>query len=548
MLRVGLMLDSYTSSAWITKVIKDIQSSDCARVELVIVNSLWSQGDSGSRGSWNSTVFRLYEKWDYRRNRHPDDALEPTDLSPLLNGVPSIRIHPQPSGRTDRISETDSVLISKKQLDVIFRFGFRPLDGDILNAARYGVWSFSHSSCGDDGDPPLFRQILNRCPVSESTLQIETGDAPHVIYRSYAATDEASLYRNRNFVYWKSTEFAFRRLGDLHKHGFEHIRSLPTYPERVVSETSAYRVPGNFQMTVFMMRRIARGLGARAASRRPENLVKWYLAVRRRKETVCFDDPADYRLVLSPGDRFHADPFLFEREGKTFLFVEDFRYVDGRAVISYCEVAPDGTFDLPIEVLRRPYHVSYPFIIEDEGEIYMMPETRENRTVELYRATRFPTDWELEAVLFSNVYMADATIKKINNKFWMFATVSNGKYSNCDELSLFFSDALKGPWTPHPCNPLVSDVRRARPAGALFYDGERLIRPSQDCGKAYGYALVFCEILTLDETAYEERPLSRLEPCISLGHEGTHTYTRTDHFEIIDRKLAPKYATMARND
>src|SRR3984957_15321352 len=101
MLRVGLMLDSYTSSAWITKVIKDIQSSDCARVELVIVNSLWSQGDSRNRGSWRSALFRLYEKWDYRRNRHPDDALEPADVSPLLNGVSSIHIHPQPSGRTD---------------------------------------------------------------------------------------------------------------------------------------------------------------------------------------------------------------------------------------------------------------------------------------------------------------------------------------------------------------------------------------------------------------------------------------------------------------
>jgi hypothetical protein len=541
---VGLMLDSYVSSAWVAKVVEDIQASGFAQVELVILNSLPPEKESGGRGPWTSVLFRLYEEWDYRRNKQSDDASESTDLTPLLKGVSSIYVQPQPSGSMDRIAESDVALIREKELDVIFRFGFRPLDGDILAAVRYGVWSFSHSSAGSDAEPHLFREVFHQSPVSESTLQIETGAAHHVIYRSQASTDDTSLHRNRNSVFWKSPEFALRRLRDLNERGIEYLRSLPTYSEQVVSENHAAGVPGNFQMAGFMLRRFLRGLQARAAARRPDNLVKWYLAVRQKRDTVSFDDPTDFRLVQSPSDRFHADPFLFEKNGKTYLFVEDFRYVDDRAVISYCEVAPDGSFDLPVEALRRPYHLSYPFLIEDEGEIYMMPETRGNRTLELYRATNFPTDWEPAGVLFNNAFMADATIQIMNGKFWMFATVSNGKYSNCDELCLFFSDKLKGPWTPHPCNPLVSDVRRARPAGNLFYDGGRLIRPSQDCSKTYGYALVFSEILTLSETEYEERTVGRLDPLASEGHEGTHTYTRTKQLEIIDRKLAPKYATI----
>jgi hypothetical protein len=541
MLRVGLMLDSYISSAWVAKVVEDIQACDFAQVELVIINSR----KSGGRAPWKSALFRLYEAWDYRRNKQSEDALAPTDLSPLFIGVPSLHVLPQPSKLTDRISESDTALVKEHELDVIFRFGFRPLDGDILTAAQYGVWSFSHSCAGSNSETPLFLEVLHSSPVSESTLQIEAGAAHHIIYRSQASTDVTSLYRNRNSVFWKSPEFALRRLGDLNKHGIEYLRAFPTYSEATPLKDRATEAPGNFKMAAFMLSRFARGLQARMAARRPENLVKWYLAVRQRKDTLPFDDSTDYSLVQSRSDRFHADPFLFEKNGKTLLFVEDFRYADNRAVISYCEVAPDGSFDLPVEVLRRPYHLSYPFLIEDEGEIYMIPETRGNRTVELYRATNFPTDWEPSAVLFSDVYMADTTVQKINDKYWMFATVSNGKYSNSDELSLFFSNALKGPWTPHPCNPLVSDVRRARPAGALFYDGERLIRPSQDCSKTYGYALVFSEILILTETEYEERVVGRLEPSIAEGHEGTHTYTRTQQWEIIDRKLAPKYATIA---
>jgi len=115
--------------------------------------------------------------------------------------------------------------------------------------------------------------------------------------------------------------------------------------------------------------------------------------------------------------------------------------------------------------------------------------------------------------------------------------VSNGKYSNSDELCLFFADALMGPWTPHRGNPVLSDVRRARPAGTLFYEEGRLIRPSQDCGKAYGYALVFSEVLTLSETEYEERQIGRLDPGLVAGCVGTHTYNRTEQFEVVDRTL-----------
>ena len=71
----------------------------------------------------------------------------------------------------------------------------------------------------------------------------------------------------------------------------------------------------------------------------------------------------------------------------------------------------------------------------------------------------------------------------------------------------------------------------------LFYEEGRLIRPSQDCGKAYGYALEFSEVLRLSETEYEERPLSRIEPGLIAGCIGTHTYNRTEQFEVVDRTL-----------
>jgi hypothetical protein len=550
MLRIGIMLDSYVSSAWVAKTIEDIQASGFARIELVVLNTppVRETPPLGKRlrNHWKLTLYHRYEQWDYKRNKVEPDSRAITDLSPLLRDVPSITVHPLRKGFTDRIPEDELESIRSHNLDVLFRFGFRIIRGGILAAARYGVWSFHH----DDnleyrGGPPLFWEIYEQNPVSGTILQILTDslDGGHVIYRGHSSTDKSSLYRSRNPIYWKTTEYALRRLRDLNDRGMGFLESLPTYREDVPYTRGIYRTPDALQMAKFLSRLFYRSLAARLSSRLHGSHPQWFLAIRRRTPARSFDDPTGYKLMLPPNDRFYADPFLFEKDSKTYLFLEDLRYSEGRALISCCELNPDGTHGPIVEVLRRPYHLSYPFLFEQDGEIYMIPETKGNRTVELYRATSFPNEWTLESVLLDNIYAVDATIHQSDGKYWMFVGISNGRYSNCDELGIYFADALKGPWTPHPANPVVSDVRRARPAGALFRDQGRLIRPSQDCAKAYGYAIVFSEVITLSETDYDERPIARLDPDWVKGNLGTHTYTRTGQFEVIDGNFAAKIST-----
>jgi hypothetical protein len=553
MLRIGIMLDSYVSSAWVAKTIEDIQASGFAHVELVVLNTPPPPPSEKPslrkriRNHWKLTLYHRYEQWDYSRNKGASDAKASVDLTPLLRDVPSITVHPIRKGFTDRIPEDELTCINSHKLDVLFRFGFRIIRGGILSAARYGVWSFHH----DDnleyrGGPPLFWELYEENPVSGTILQILTDslDGGHVIYRGHSSTDKSSLYRSRNPIYWKTAEYAMRRLRDLNDRGMEYIESLPTYREDIPYTRGIYRTPDAWQMAKFLARSFSRSARARLSSRLSgPKQPQWFLAIRKRTAAHSFNDASGYKLMLPPKDRFYADPFLFEKDGKTWLFLEDLRYSEGRALISCCELKPDGSHGPIIEVLRRPYHLSYPFLFEENGEIYMIPETKGNRTVELYRATNFPTEWTLDTTLLSDIYAVDATIHKQDGKYWMFVGISNGRYSNCDELGLFFSDTLRGPWTPHPKNPVISDVRRARPAGAFFHDQGRLIRPSQDCAKAYGYATVFSEVVTLSETDYEERPIARLDPDWVANNLGTHTYTRTDQFEVIDGNFAANIST-----
>jgi hypothetical protein len=547
MLRVGVMLDSYISSAWVAKVIADVQSSDFARLDLVLLQADPIETNRSPAAKlvrlWKYSLFELFERWEYGRNRSKPDAFERTDLTSLLKPVPSLSIPPAVNPGADAVVVETIAEIAEHNLDVLLYFGVRRLPGAILACAKFGVWSFQpgrsvHSSDG----APVFRELYERNPVTESSLRILGNDpaSDRVIYRSSASTDQHSLFRSRNAVYWKTAEFAMRRLRDLHLRGIESINSDSfNSPPRPY-----YLTPNALQMFLFMVRYGIHWADERIASLRSGPRAKWCIAIRRRNPSLHYNDPAGFELMRSAKDRFHADPFLFEQNGKTYLFFEDFRFSLGRAIISCCELDAHGTPGPHVEVLRRPYHLSYPFVFEDGGEIYMLPETRGNRTVELYRATNFPHEWAADSVLLTDIDAVDSTIEKIGEKYWMFVGISNGRFSNCDELGLFFADSLKGPWTLHPKTPLISDVLRARPAGRLFYEEGRLIRPSQDCGKAYGYALVFSEIVTLNETEYEERFISRLEPGVIKENLANHTYNRTERFEVVDRNFPARIAAL----
>ncbi len=194
-----------------------------------------------------------------------------------------------------------------------------------------------------------------------------------------------------------------------------------------------------------------------------------------------------------------------------------------------------GELSAPEPVLRAAHHLSYPYVFRDGAEIFMIPESCEARRVELWAATDFPTGWTPVRVLLEGVVAVDASVLRHDGLYWMWLNESFEGGRLDDETFLYFSDRLDTGWTPHPRNPVVSDARRARPAGRPFLHGDVLIRPAQDCTGRYGSHVVFnaVEVLTPDD--YQERPLGMLGPSWA-GERNlcTHTYTLDGPFEATD--------------
>jgi hypothetical protein len=273
----------------------------------------------------------------------------------------------------------------------------------------------------------------------------------------------------------------------------------------------------------------------RALFRRP-----WSIKVRRGAAGTaptqgwdCRDE--DQRLVTWRPGHVYADPFLFEHDGRHHLFCEDVPPGTGRGVISHTELRAAGEPAAPpAPVLEAPYHLSYPFVFAYEGALYLIPETSAVERVELYRAVDFPHTWEREAVLLDGLDAVDATLLAHDRRLWLFAGVAAPGASSLEELHLFWAERPQGPWHSHPGNPIVSDVRRARPAGAIQRWGETLVRPAQDGSRRYGWATSFQAIDVLSTTSYAEHEIARIEPDAVRGARATHTYAADRTYEAID--------------
>jgi hypothetical protein len=136
-----------------------------------------------------------------------------------------------------------------------------------------------------------------------------------------------------------------------------------------------------------------------------------------------------------------------------------------------------------------------------------------------------------------NVSAVDTTLFFYNNKWWLFTSLDQtGNISGSStELFLFFTDDIfSDKWESHPDNPIVSDVRTARPAGKLFIHKDKIYRPSQNCTGRYGIGFNVSQVTKLTENEYSETLISETKPLWDFKLKGTHTFNSDKDFTVID--------------
>lgn len=235
---------------------------------------------------------------------------------------------------------------------------------------------------------------------------------------------------------------------------------------------------------------------------------------------------------------FMADPFGLQRDGTLHLFAEDYAYRERHGRIVHIAIDEAGLASAPQVVLKEAWHLSYPQMIEDSGETYMLPEASKGGGLALYRAVEFPERWERVGDILLDAVPVDATPFRHEGRWWMAYAPGGRKGDAKTRLHLAWADRLVGPWTAHPGNPVRVDRASARPGGTPFRMDGRLVIPVQDNAGTYGAAIRLLEVDLLTTERFEARPGARIGPPASAGayREGLHTLSACGEVTLIDVK------------
>lgn len=286
---------------------------------------------------------------------------------------------------------------------------------------------------------------------------------------------------------------------------------------------------------------------------------EWHVAIRKRSDSLLFEgNAAAFLSVPNDGRYWRADPFLFSYKGEDYLFVEMYDRWKEKGVIGVSRIR-DGKCGRFRVCLELPWHLSYPCIIEEEGNIYMIPECSASGELWMYRCVRFPYRWE-KAVCIAKEAVADATPLTVDGKRYWFGTVLDARNVCKNDNLAICKEGSNAVFTA-----LYRDQQTVRPAGHFIQTRNGWVRPAQNCSKTYGGNLIFYQIDCLDMEQYSERAFCsagawaeemegkdiriQCQPTIGTSYAGVHTYNCNDRYEVIDFKYhgAHGFITMLKN-
>ena len=533
-LKVGLVLPAGRLPRWVLAAVEAIRSSDDADIA-VIVRSTSASGrragrapSPGTSGVATRVLLALYGLADRRVFGRSPDPTEWVDPEAVLAGLPMREVAPSDT------PESIATVLGDAALDVLVRFARPDLDAVAERIARFGVWSLRVSATGgqDRLDVPWpmgLAEVLGGSVVTLATLHARSGrDRIDTIGWTVSATDRMSALRGMRGHLAKAAQLAPRALRDLRRDGRLPDPAPPGFASAGTGPRSALGLAGQ-------LLRLGLGYLFRVIQRTVA-VDRWIVALTPTIEGRALPDPTRTRLhyLEPPSGRSWADPFLVESEDGLLLFVEEWVNRERRGRIALVRLDDALEPSEPETVLAVDGHLSYPQVFAWQGTWYLLPEQAARGGLQLYRAESFPTSWTHDRTLIADPPLADATIAEIDGRWWLFAAAKAPGGTTADELLVYSADQPIGPWRPHRRNPVLSDVRSARPAGRLIQREGRWYRPCQDGSVDYGWAMSLSRIDQLDDEGYRETVVARLQPTWAKGVIATHTLSEAGGLTAID--------------
>jgi|AOAMet1_07_M0_10_2_1038527.scaffolds.fasta_scaffold01068_2 hypothetical protein len=518
-MKFGVFVDSYYIKKWQYRAIKEIIDSTSFELGLVVLNKTKHKRNI----SFNNLFFYLYKFFLVRSK-----VSQEVDIRLLSNTFTVKKFEVYRKGKfSEYFHKEDVDIIKSYDLDFSLRFGFGIIRGEILNAFKYGVWSFHH---GDEqkyrGGPYCFWEIYKKDNVTASILQRLTNklDGGVILKKGYFKTQNHSFNRNITQALLESSRWPSQVCIDIENGVAEYLHNKP-------SETDAkiFLTPSNLKMLVFVIRILKNRISYLFDYFEIDD---WHVGyIKKNIEDIdIFDLESECINWINQESNhfFLADPFVINKGSETFFLIEKYNYLKGKGdIILYEEHSKRQK-----EIFNTEYHYSYPFIFMDKDDFYLIKESHEENRIKILKCTEWPNNW-LEISSINNFKGIDTTALFHENRWWLFTSEKGNGHSH--NLLIFYSDSLEGPWTRHKNNPVKTDIRSCRGAGNFFYKEGRLYRPSQNYEISNERSMTINRVVELSVNRYIEVAIGEIQPLKNIEYSSKiHTLSNSDNFTVID--------------
>jgi hypothetical protein len=527
-LSVGFLIDKTNKlPAWEYDTLVELLKATFV-LEVLLIQSTFLE-DKKIFPSKKPIILRLYQRFENIWFRKWPDAANRIDLHGLLMAQDKLRLLKVRNEKEFASLKIGLLYISQSMKDVSI-----PID------PPFGKWYVQFGASNFIvPELPAFWEVMNNDITTKAQLIVIRGKGieKEIVYDAVATTIPFSIKNNFNSIAWKASLFLILRLRKLYRLGperfFEQAKN-PGFEEFALNCIERF-YPSNLAMFKMILRNFLWYLIYKRKTLIKKNKFGLYYSLN--KLVIGEINVNKFTQITPPVKDFWADPFVVKYEDDYYVFFEQGIYPGYKGQLAVIRINQDGLRSASRVILEKPYHLSYPFIFENNGDYYLIPESSANKTVELYCCVKFPYEWEFARYLMKDLILQDSTLFFYNNLWWLFGTTKTNKSgSSNDQLMLYYSqDFNSSDWISHPGNPVITDVTNCRPAGKIFIENDRIFRPAQNnASRQYGYSLKINEIEVLTTTEFKEKEIFEISPEVYRKYKAIHTLNSTPDIILID--------------
>ena len=422
---------------------------------------------------------------------------------------------------------------TKHYADIIIDFSNQKIPNKIINNCKYGFWYIDYNVKNN-----LFIgfwECLLNYKITTTRL-IEKKNKNNKIFTScldsFYLNNKINFWlRNREFIILKSSNLITKNLNKiLYNLNIKSTYSFPvnTHPKIEIITLIKYILTKHF---FYLIKKFLSKLFF-------INKEVWKICLLNSNLTNFLSNKNIYKkiLTISPTPNFEsADPFIYEHNKLEYIFYENNDLILNKGKIS-CGILKDNKLSHIKDILKFNYHLSYPFIWKKKKNIYLIPESSQNKSIQIWKSISFPYKWKLFKTIFKNEYCCDTTIiKDLNNNNWLFTNKSNDQTNDPNnELYIYKIIGNFEKFIPHKLNPVITDCRTARNAGSLSFTN-KILRPSQiNDSSGYGIGLNINKITLLNLESYKEKVIKTIYPNKKTMASGIHHINNSKSKVVID--------------